>query len=317
MISLFFSYSHKDEELRDQLEVHLATLKREGAIDVWHDRRIPAGNEVDHTISDALERADVVLLLVSPDFLASPYCNDVEVARAMQRHDKRESRVIPVILRPCDWQRSSFGKLLATPKDGKPVTRWADRDEAFLDIVKAIRQALPPHKGSDVSKVLSAHDVKAGTKTEAAKPRSSNLRLKKQFSEADQDKYREDAFEFIARFFENSLIELQQRNPGIEQSFRRRGGDVFTAVVYRNGKAEARCTIRLGGERGMMSGIRFSHGDDGAGNSFNEILSVGVGEQELFLQPLMGRFGGEKTAHLSEEGAAEYFWTIFIEPLQR
>jgi len=81
MAVVFFSYSHADEELRDQLEKHLTMLKRQGAIETFHDRRIPAGNEVDRSISAELERADVILLLVSPDFLASAYCYDIEMQR--------------------------------------------------------------------------------------------------------------------------------------------------------------------------------------------------------------------------------------------
>ena len=100
MISVFLSFSHKDEDLRNQLETHLAMLKREGVIDVWHDRRIPPGNEIDLAISEALENAHIILLLVSPDFIASDYCWDVETRRALERHAARQAVVIPVVLRP-------------------------------------------------------------------------------------------------------------------------------------------------------------------------------------------------------------------------
>ena len=142
MAFLFFSYSHKDEDFRDQLEVHLAMLKRQGLIDAWHDRRILAGDEIDKSIDAHLEKADIILLLVSADFLASAYCYDIEVRRAIERHDEASAQVIPVILRPCDWTTAPFGKLLAAPKDGKPVTQWQDRDDAFLNVVRLIKQAL-------------------------------------------------------------------------------------------------------------------------------------------------------------------------------
>src|SRR5882724_3306502 len=102
MATLFFSYSHKNEALRDELEVHLAMLKREGALQAWHDRKIAAGDDFDRAISEQLQIADVILLLISPDFLASSYCYDVEVYRALTRDEAGETRVIPVILRPCD-----------------------------------------------------------------------------------------------------------------------------------------------------------------------------------------------------------------------
>ncbi|MCP4656161.1 MAG: toll/interleukin-1 receptor domain-containing protein [bacterium] len=141
-VDAFFSYSHKDEVLREQLEVHLAPLKREDAIRTWHDREILAGEDWDGEIDKHLERADLILLLISPDFLASDFCFDREMTRAMKRHRTGEARVIPIILRPCDWQRAPFGQLQALPKDGKPVTSWPDRDQAFLDVEQGIRRAI-------------------------------------------------------------------------------------------------------------------------------------------------------------------------------
>jgi len=150
MTTLFFSYSHKDESLSDELELHLVMLKREGLIEAWHDRRILAGDVLDRSIDAKLESADVILLLISPDFLHSKYCYDVEVKRAMERHECGECRVIAVILRPCDWKSTPFAKLLLTPKDGKPITKWPDRDEAFLDVVQHI-PGCTPHIGETLS----------------------------------------------------------------------------------------------------------------------------------------------------------------------
>jgi tetratricopeptide (TPR) repeat protein len=147
---LFYSYSHKDEKLRDRLEVHLSALKREGLISGWHDRKIGAGTEWKDAIDDNLKAASIVLLLVSADFLASDYCYDVELKYAMERHQKGQARVIPVILRPCDWKTMSFAKLQALPTDGRPVTDWKTRDDAFLNVVEGIRKALKEmgHGGS-------------------------------------------------------------------------------------------------------------------------------------------------------------------------
>jgi hypothetical protein len=141
-VEVFYSYSHRDEELRDELEKHLALLKREGAISGWHDRRITAGDEWKGEIDAHLDSAGVVLLLVSADFIASDYCWDVELKRAMERHEAKEAVVIPVILRHCDWTGAEFGKLQALPKDGKPIKAWKDMDEAFLDVAKGIRKAI-------------------------------------------------------------------------------------------------------------------------------------------------------------------------------
>jgi len=139
-ISLFYSYSHKDEALRERLETHLSLLKDEGVIQDWHDRRIQAGTEWDGVINENLEKAKIILLLVSSDFMASRYCRDVEVKRAMERHEAGAARVIPVIVRSVDWRSAPFGKLAALPKDGKPVRTWKDQDEAFTDIARGIRE---------------------------------------------------------------------------------------------------------------------------------------------------------------------------------
>lgn len=319
MATLFFSYSHKDEDLRDQLEVHLTMLKREGLIDAWHDRKILAGEEFDGTIDARLEQADVILLLVSADFLASPYCYDVEMQRAMQRHQDGSARVIPVILRPCDWHSAPFGKLLAAPKDGKPVTKWTDRDEAFVDIVRQIRAALPAPSRETATAVSGARV--ASPVARPAGPRSSNLRVRKEFSDADRDAFMDDAFDHMGRFFENSLEELSNRNPGVEGRFKRIDAHSFTAVVYKSGKEISRCAIRYGGSRGFGRGITYSGDTHSMSNSYNEQLTVEADDQSLFLKPggmrmyMTGR--QNQTEHLTFDGAAEYYWEMLMEPLQR
>ncbi len=139
-LRLFLSYSHKDENLRASLGDHLAALQREGVISLWHDRRITAGEEWAGAIDVNLEEADIILCLVSAAFLASPYCSDIELKRALERHASGEARVIPVILRPADWTGTALGGLQALPPNGKPVTNWSNRDEAFLSIVRGIRE---------------------------------------------------------------------------------------------------------------------------------------------------------------------------------
>src|SRR5215510_14983281 len=139
-IKLFFSYSHKDEILRNELVNHLRILTREGVIASWDDRKVLPGDEWDHQIHAQLQAADIVLLLISVDFIASDYCNDVEVRVALQRHAEGDVCVIPIILRAVDWTRAPFRRLQALPTNGKPVTSYADRDEAFLDVAQGIRK---------------------------------------------------------------------------------------------------------------------------------------------------------------------------------
>jgi hypothetical protein len=140
-LRLFISYSHKDESLRVSLGDHLAALQREGVIETWHDRLISSGEEWAGEINAELEAADIVLCLVSAGFLASSYCQDKELNRALERHGAGEALVIPVILKPSDWSSSALGALQALPANAKPVTKWSNRDEAFTAVAQGIRQA--------------------------------------------------------------------------------------------------------------------------------------------------------------------------------
>jgi hypothetical protein len=104
-MEVFFSYAHEDEALRDKLAKHLKLLERQAVIKAWHDRDITASEEWKDAIDNHLESANIILLLVSSDFLASDYCYDIELKRALERHESNEARVIPVILQSVDWQR--------------------------------------------------------------------------------------------------------------------------------------------------------------------------------------------------------------------
>jgi hypothetical protein len=315
MANVFFSYSHKDEPLRDELEVHLAMLKREGAISAWHDRKILVGDALNGEIYERLNDAQVILLLVSPDFLASAYCYDVEVKRAMQLHEQGRARVIPVILRPCDWQASApFAKLLAAPKDGKPITKWADRDEAWLDVVHQLRTALPKPLQAAATQAAAVQQEPGAV----PRPRSSNLRIRKEFTDADKDGFLDEAFEYMARFFEGSLAELQERHADLQTKFKRIDARTFTAAIYQNGKAAGRCAVRHGGSRGFGGGITYSQDDSATGGSYNESLSVEASEQSLFLRPLgmASAWAGGPKGRLTFDGAAEYYWGMLISPLQ-
>jgi hypothetical protein len=138
---IFFSYSHRDEELRNELEKHLAILQRQKRITCWHDRRILAGQEWAGEIDDHLRTADVILLLISADFLSSNYCYELEMKEAMRRHEAGEARVIPIILRPISsdlWRSIPLGRLQALPKDARPVTDWPSWDKAFVNITDGL-----------------------------------------------------------------------------------------------------------------------------------------------------------------------------------
>lgn len=139
---VFVSYSHVDEALRDELEAHLSPLSRSGQVSLWHDRRIIPGGDWATEIDEHIESAHVILLLVSPSFIASEYCYGVEMRRAMERHNHKDAIVIPVIVRPCLWDELPFAKLQALPRDGLAITSWTNRDEGYVTVAKGVRRAI-------------------------------------------------------------------------------------------------------------------------------------------------------------------------------
>lgn len=308
MTSLFFSYSHRDETWRNELEIHLQSLQRQGLIDTWHDRCLLPGDEVDHVISEYLESASIILLLVSPYFIASNYCFDVEMTRALQRHEAGEARVIPVILEPCVWQELPFGKLLATPTDGKPVSKHPNPHDAFVDIVKAVRRALPDKESQQREPVRTSESM-----SEADLPRSSNLRIRKKFSDEDRHQFLEESFEYLARFFEGSIAEVEKRNKDITGRFRRVSADRFTAVLYRDGQEITSGTVWLGSYTRSGLSINFCYGIQSGSNSYNESFNVEDDGYALYLKGF--GFAGTDSL-LSQHGAAEYLWRLVIERLQ-
>lgn len=140
-LRVMYSYSHKDDVYREELDMALAALRREGLIEVWQDREdLLPGSEFDKDIARALVESDVVLLLISRPYIASEYAWCKEMTVAVQRHDEGNCVVVPIILRRADWQTSPFGKLTALPRDGRPITEWENQDAAWADVAEGIRR---------------------------------------------------------------------------------------------------------------------------------------------------------------------------------
>jgi hypothetical protein len=150
---VFYSYSHRDAELRERLGTYLAPLRHQQKIVEWHDREIKPGADWETEISAQLESAHLILLLVSADFLASEYCFGVEVEKALTRLKRGEVKVVPVLLKPCLWEESRFSELQIIPRDAKAITSWASAEEAFKDVANEIRKlvAEPPPSPSEPS----------------------------------------------------------------------------------------------------------------------------------------------------------------------
>src|SRR2546421_7456585 len=178
-VKIFICYAHEDEALLNKLKAHLKPLQHQGLIDVWYDRDISAGTEWKREISQHLNEANIILLLVSPDFIKSDYCYSVEMRRAIERHKQREASVIPIILRWVSWMGTPLGTLQAFPKDGKPIKSWQDEDEAFYDVIKGIRKIQASHEDEQRESELSLPQYKPSAPPPVIQKRSLHSTWKK------------------------------------------------------------------------------------------------------------------------------------------
>ena len=139
VLKIFYCYARKDKPLREEMDLHLSALKRQNHIITWADHEIAPGEDWAKSIDNHLNDADIIFLLVSPNFMGSDYCYGIEMQRALERHEQKQARVIPIILRPVDWEDTPFSHLQVLPANAQPVTSWPDRDDAFANIVKNLR----------------------------------------------------------------------------------------------------------------------------------------------------------------------------------
>jgi tetratricopeptide (TPR) repeat protein len=158
VVKVFYSYAHQDKKLRDKLEKHLSVLQRQGIIEGWHNGEIEAGSERDAQLKEHLNQSDIILLLISSDFIASDYCYCLEMMQALKRHERGEARVIPILLRSVHIQRLPFAFLQFLPMDGKPIEKWRYKDDAFAEVVKAISNVI-----EEIHAQLSSEPAPSGT----------------------------------------------------------------------------------------------------------------------------------------------------------
>ena len=142
-IEVFLCYAQEDESAVRELMIHLGVLKRQGYLTMWHDREIAPGTEWKHEIDKHLNSAHIILLLVSQYFVNSDYCYLDQMEQAVQRHERGQACVIPIILRPVYYEKTPFARLQPLPVNRKPIlgSGWPNRDEAFYDVAEGIRKA--------------------------------------------------------------------------------------------------------------------------------------------------------------------------------
>lgn len=307
MAQAFVSYSHRDEKSLARLHTHLAMLRREGLITTWYDREILAGDNIDREVDVHLKSSELFLALLSPDFLASNYCYEREMEVALKRHEEGSLRVVPIVLEPCDWKSSPLGILKALPKDGKPISLWANENVAYLDVTTELRRLL---RGA--GELHNEPTIKS-TAAEANRPSSKRYRVKKTFDSIDRDEFRQKSFVAIEEFFRHSIDELNEIGDPIRARFEKITGGEFTCTVLNKGakNQEAHLTVRNGDEGPFASSITYSYSR--RGNGINGLITVEADEFELFLKS--DGFGFQRTPaseRMSAEEAAGGLWSEFI-----
>jgi hypothetical protein len=323
MSKIFMSYSHKDESHRNELETHLSMLKREGLISTWHDRKILAGDEFKSDIDENLEDSNIILLLVSPYFIESDYCFDIEMKRALVRHEKGEARVIPIILEHCDWHSAPFGKLEALPQNGQPITEYPNQHKAFTEIARGIREVIEANQSNSPKQQPTqtvVGNIENSTVETKDPQRSSNLRVKKSFSDKERDDFLNNSFEYIHKFFKNSLEELRDRNKSIDFNIERIDSQTFTVKIYKEEKTVNECRIWKDSDFGNTQTIKYANSTSSR-NSFNMMFTINDDGYTQYLESsglnILPLYNSPDENNLNEKGTSEQMWAMLIKPLQQ
>ena len=307
-MKIFISYSHKDEAVLERLHTHLAVLRRDGYIEELYDREILAGREINIEIAEWLESSRLFLLLVSPDFLASDYCVEREMKRALERHQSGNAKVIPIIVEPCYWTATPLRDLKALPRDGKPISEWTNKNNAYLDVVQELRR------------VLEAEDIASAAEKEKPTPReiptqsgAHRYRVKRDFDEIDRSDFCEKAFGVIRDYFECAVAEIDAIED-LRGRFVTISHTTFTCTIVNKVRKHGTAHITVHGRRENrgLGDISYSFSENSPSNTANGMFYIEADEYKLYLKPMMLHFGLHKE-RLTPEAAAEHLWEIFLE----
>ncbi len=332
-LRVFLSYSHKDEELFEKLKAHLEIVERNGHAEFWDDSRLTAGTCLEPAIYSRLDDAHVILLLISADFLHSEFCYSKEMERALARQRAGTARVIPVILRDCQWKIDGrLAALTALPHDALPFTKWPNIDSACDNVVKglfrvldemAANRAAPrevPAKPAlairAVRKELPAKPalaIRAAKGKASAKPALAIAASGRTGQTVDRVRFLRDAHDLLACHFERELAALRTAHAALTTEFTRVDGSTFVCRAEPAGRRATECAISLVPDRGW---ITFSDVAASRGNLYIECLGAAVDERGVFLRCLGLGYGADPSRRLTPDDAATLLWNRFVAPLR-
>lgn len=310
----FISYSHADEHHVDRLRKHLAMLSRENLITQFYDRDILVGGLLDEEIARNLADSQLFIAVVSPDFLASDYCYDVELATALKMHQDNRIRVVSVVVEPCEWRKSPLGPFLVVPKDGKEVALWDNQNAAWLNAVSEIRRI------AEEFGAKTATEKKVDLPLPKITPSKDNTPkryiTKRTFDDVAKYKFRADSFSTIREHFRKSVDEIHLV-PGIQAHFRDIDSYGFTATVLNEafGRGLGHITVRMGGNAGAAMGdVFWSEKENAPSNTANGWASIWSDDYELFFEasPLSFLHSEQDLKKITALQLAEFLWETLI-----
>lgn len=200
-MNAFISYSHQDTQILDLLHKHLSQLQRDGIITTWTDQEIIAGGNLTQNINTALNKSNLFIALLTPDYIASNYCYEKEFQKALEMQEQGKITIVPVIVEPCDWLNTPFKEYKALPKDGKAVSLWENKNTAFLDVIQNIRKLTSS----------SNENTLETTKTESTVvPVTRNYRVQKDFDSIEKIEFTEKTFHEIREYLKRYIEEILQ-----------------------------------------------------------------------------------------------------------
>ncbi len=235
----FISYSHKDEPYLEKLIVHLAQLKREQLIESWSDQEIHAGAALANTINESLQTSDLFIALLTPDYIASNYCYEKEFENAMAMERNNTLKIVPVIVRPCEWLNTPFKNFKALPKDGKAITLWQNEDTAFLDVTTQLRNLLS-------NKIEAKHLAADAIQSLPNSGMSSRLKIKKDFDTIQRIEFIENTFKRISDQLKKNLLEIKVVDT-ITTKILEESKELFKAIMVNRSKllAESQLVFQI------------------------------------------------------------------------
>lgn len=308
-VQIFISYSHADDRVLERLHKHLAMMQRDALISAWSDHQILPGANLNAAISSELEKADIFLALLSPDYLASNYCYEKEFEFALERSREGALRVVPVIAEPCDWLSSPFQEFLALPKEGKAISEWTNANNAYLDIVTGLRRLV----GEASVPLERLEGPGRGEVVSLAR----KVRVKRDFDVIEKVEFADKTFSSMRDYFRDAASELEGASEDLRSRMEDMSPTAFTCTIVNRAKmpkAEAHITVhnQKARSRGFGGNIEYvfqAYADPGSSNGS---IRVDADEYNLYLST-NGYGGYGENSKYSPSQVAEWLWNKFVQ----